>query len=421
MQYVFEEQFGLEYKIIVDENEFIYCNVTEKIIYSKNKTGDGLYFYSCDLLQESDIKEFNLSTAKIENDNVLFKHNKEDALGFDVFAAIFYLLSRYEEYLKKPRDKFGNYDFKNSILHQLNIMHVPLVEQWMNMLKTVLKNNFPSLQFKSAKAKFALSFDVDVAYAYQNRSLGRTFGGLSKKIIKLNFSDLADHVFTMLHLKKDMFDTYEYILSKIKNNKAIFFFNMGCYAKFDKNPSYRNKKFQLLIKQLHAKNLIGLHPSYASNSDHKLIAKEKNWLEEIVDEKINSSRQHYLKLKLPTTYQQLIKNGIQNDYSIGYHDTFGFRAGTCKPFLFFDLKKNETSNLQLFPFAIMEGTLDDVMKLNFEASKKIISDLISEVCKYEGIFVPLWHNSTVNTRMRRAIFEYMLDEIENKKLMNLFN
>ena len=55
-----------------------------------------------------------------------------------------------------------------------------------------------------------------------------------------------------------MFDTYEYIFSKIKNKKAIFFFNMGSYANYDKNPSYKNKAFQKLIKQIHENNLVGL-------------------------------------------------------------------------------------------------------------------------------------------------------------------
>ena len=143
--------------------------------------------------------------------------------------------------------------------------------------------------------------------------------------------------------------------------------------------------------------------------------------EEIIKRKITSSRQHYLKLRLPETYDQLIQNGIEKDYTIGYHDTYGFRAGTCNSFLFFNLEKNETTNLRLFPFAIMEGTLDDVMKLDVNASKKIISDLITEVCKHNGLFIPLWHNSTLNSINRREVLEYMLTEIERRKMKNLFN
>jgi uncharacterized protein DUF7033 len=425
MNYVFEEQFGLEYKIINDEDEFINNKTERKIIYSKKNIGGGVYFFSYDLLFENDIKEFDLCSAEFNNKIALFKHDEHDALGFDVFAAIFYLLSRYEEYLQKPIDKFGNYDFKNSILHRLNCLHIPVVEQWVNMLREVLVKNFPSLQLKKHQAKFVLSFDVDVAYAYQNRRLIRTIGGLIKKIVRLNFSDLKDQLLTILHLRKDMFETYEYIFSKIKNNKAIFFFNMGSYSKYDKNPSHKNKTFRKLIKQISTKNLVGLHPSYASNSSYNLISTEKKWLEEIINEKITSSRQHYLKLKMPVTYNQLIENGIQNDFTIGYSSMYGFRAGTCKPFLFFDLKKNETTKLCLFPFAVMEGTLNDIMRLSVDESKKIISDLINVVCKYEGIFIPIWHNSTLSDKDEwkgwRNVFEFTLNEIEKAGLVNLFD
>ena len=421
MQYIFNEQLGLAYKIINDEDEFAKNKTSEKIIYAANNIGGGMYFFSHSLLFKNDIKEFDVRSEKINNNVVLFKHDKEDALSFDVFAAIFYLLSRYEEYFQKPTDKFGNYDFRNSILYQLNCLHIPVVEQWINMLKEVLAKNFPALQFKQTKARFALSFDIDVAYEYNNRSFARTVGGIAKKIFALKMPALKEQLFTIAHLKKDAFDTYDYIFSCIKNNKAIFFFNMGSYSKYDKNPSIKNKKFQALIKRIHENHLTGLHPSYKSNSNYNLIATERKRLEEIIREKITASRQHYLKLTFPDTYNQLIKNGIETDYTTGYHDAYGFRAGTCNSFLFFNLQRNETTNLRLFPFAIMEGTMDDVMKLNVDESKKIISDLIDEVCKYNGIFIPLWHNSTLATKNRREVFEFMLNEIENRNLVNIFN
>ena len=181
---------------------FINNKTETKIVYSTKDIGKGIYFFSHDLLFESDIKEFDLKSAKLNDKMVLFKHDKEDVLGFDVFAAIFYLLSRYEEYLQKPKDKFGNFDFKNSILHRLNCLHVPVVEQWINMLREVLVKNFTSLQLKKHQAKFALSFDIDVAYAYRNRSIIRMIAGLIKKLFSLKVSDLTDQVFTLLSFKK---------------------------------------------------------------------------------------------------------------------------------------------------------------------------------------------------------------------------
>ena len=425
MDYVFKEQLGIEYVFCYDKNDFIFNPSTEKIIYGEEKFADVLYFFSNTLLFETDIKDVELSTAILNDVPVLFNHEHQDALAFDVFAAIFYLLSRYEEYLNKPTDKFGNYNYQNSILYKLNALHIPVVELWLNMLKELLAKQFPSIQFKQTTSSFVLSFDIDVAYAYQNRSFKRIAGGIIKKIIKLQFAALLDQLLTLLHLRKDMYDTFDYILNKVDQNKSLFFFNMGSYNQYDKNPSYKNRIFRRLIQRIHAKHITGLHPSYASNSNKKLIAKEKQWLEEIVNDKVLFNRQHYLKLKFPSTYQQLIKCGMQYEFTIGYHDAYGFRAGTCKPFLFFDIEKNEVTTLRLFPFAFMEGTLNDVMHLSISEAKKIITDLLNVVAENKGVFIPLWHNSTLSNSEHwkgwREVFEHMLDEINNRKPVNIIN
>ncbi len=425
MDYVFKEQLGIDYKLYDDKHIFTATNADYKIIYAKEKFDDALYFFSDTLLFETGIKKIEPNADKLNEIPVIFKHENEAALGFDVFAAIFYLLSRYEEYLNKPTDKFGNYDYRNSILYTLNALHIPVVELWLNMLKKVLAKQFPSIQLKQSTAAFVLSFDIDVAYAYQNRSLKRIAGGIIKKVFKFQFNDLIDQLLTLLHLKKDMYDTFDYILNCIDQNKSLFFFNMGSYNTYDKNPSYKNKTFRKVIQRIHTKHITGLHPSYASNSNKKLIEKEKHWLEEIVNDKVVFNRQHYLKLQLPYTYRNLIENDMQHDFTIGYHDAYGFRAGTCKPFLFFDLEKNEATNLRLFPFAIMEGILNDVMKLSISEAKKIIIDLINVVAENNGVFIPLWHNSTLSNKEHwkgwREVFECMLDEIKNRKLVNFAN
>ena len=104
------------------------------------------------------LKKLDLCSGEINNKIVLFKHDKKDALGFDVFAAIFYLLSRYEEYLQKPTDKFGNYDFKNSILYKLNCLHIPVVEQWINMLERSAYEKFSFVAIKKAPGKICFKF-----------------------------------------------------------------------------------------------------------------------------------------------------------------------------------------------------------------------------------------------------------------------
>ena len=425
MRYVFEERLGIEYSITNNKEEFISNKTSSKIVYAKENIAEKLFFYADELLFESDIKRINLKESVYNDLPVLFSHNKNSALQFDVFAAIFYLLSRYEEYLNEPLDKHRNYNYQHSILYKLKILDTPIVEQWIELFKTALLKKFPSLLFKKHIAKFGLSFDIDVAYAYKNRNAGRLIGGISKRIIQLDIGETKKQLLTLANKKEDMFDTYDYIFSSIKTKKAIFFFNMGLYGKFDKNPSFRNKKFRQLIKSISEKAMVGLHPSYSSNKNKNLIAIEKNKLEKIINKPITVSRQHYLKLKLPDTYGTLLTNNFSEDYTIGYSAVYGFRAGTCNSFLFFDLKKNETTDLRLFPFTYMDVTLNNYLQLNIEESKKVVSNLINITYKYNGIFIPLWHNSTLcdcnEWKGWREVFEHTLKEIDNKSFENLFN
>jgi hypothetical protein len=424
MDHVFKEQFGIDYILTTNIREYLENKQPEKISYAAENPGDGAYFYANGLLSENNIKIINPGEGNSNGIPVLFSHNNNAALDFDVFAAVFYLLSRYEEYLGQPTHIHGNYDYKQSVLYKLNILDIPIVEQWIDLLKAVLKKRIPSLVFIDKQPRIVLTFDIDVAYAYKSRSLVRTIGGLAKKLIKINFKLFKDQLLTLFHSAEDPYDTYDYIFNKIKNFKAIFFFNMGAYGRYDKNPSYKNKKFQQLIQYVRTKAIVGLHPSYASNSNQKLISLEKSKLEKILNETVTGSRQHYLKLKMPDTFRQLIQNGINNEFTTGYYYTYGFRAGTCTSFLFFDLVKNKTTNMRLYPFAFMEGTLKDVLKMNIADAKQTVSKLINIVHEYKGIFIPLWHNSTLSDADDwsgwREVFEHMLRELEEKKFKNLF-
>ncbi|MEP6513964.1 MAG: hypothetical protein ABJA79_08845, partial [Parafilimonas sp.] len=132
MDHVFKEQFGIDYNITNGKEEYLESKQQEKLSYTAEDPGHGLYFFANGLLTENDIKKIELNEGTYNGIPVLFCHNENAALNFDVFAAIFYLLSRYEEYLNAPRDQHGNYEYKNSILYKLNVLDAPIVEQWIN-------------------------------------------------------------------------------------------------------------------------------------------------------------------------------------------------------------------------------------------------------------------------------------------------
>jgi hypothetical protein len=121
------------------------------------------------------------------------------------------------------------------------------------------------------------------------------------------------------------------------------------------------------------------------------------------------SRFHYLRFSLPESYQILIEAGIKEDYSMGYVDRIGFRAGTCTPFYFYDLNNEKTSELKIIPFAYMDGVLNDKLKYSPKLAKKIINELKENVKQVNGQFNSLWHNESLSNQDRwkgwRAVFE----------------
>jgi len=215
----------------------------------------------------------------------------------------------------------------------------------------------------------------------------------------------------------DPFDSYQYISKKLANANVplVYFINVGRYSKFDKNISGK-KGLNQLLETLKKDGDIGIHPSYYSNEQPKLFGQEIRKMRSILNGPVAASRQHYLRLDLPGTYRQLIANGIKEDYSMGYATYPGFRAGTCSEFNWFDLGRNQCTDLRIKPVTWMEGTFAEDLSLSPGEAWKMMKKLLHTVYEYNGHFIPIWHNHTIAEtglyKGWRAVFEQMLNEIE---------
>jgi hypothetical protein len=142
---------------------------------------------------------------------------------------------------------------------------------------------------------------------------------------------------------------------------------------------------------------------------------EKARLEKLSSKKITKSRQHYLKFNLPDTYNFILSAGITEDYSMGFPEEPGFRAGTCKPFYFYDLKKEKATGLKIFPVTFMESSLMSNLSLNPVEAFEKIGFLLKGVKNVDGTFISLWHNHTIsetkNYKEWKSIHEKMINEI----------
>ena len=61
---------------------------------------------------------------------IFFISNNNSDLPFDPFAASFYLISRYEEYLPCVKDQHDRYPATNSLAYQEGFLQQPVVDKW---------------------------------------------------------------------------------------------------------------------------------------------------------------------------------------------------------------------------------------------------------------------------------------------------
>jgi len=299
---------------------------------------------------------------------------KEFDLSFDILSGIFYMISRYEEYLPFKPDRYGRFEADQSFAYQNGFIEDPVVDQWMELLQRKLTERFPTLNFDKRKFSFTSTFDIDSPWAFLHKGWLRTSMGLLKDIITFDIKHLYYRLQVLADKVHDPFDTYDYIQKTEKhlNLRSMFFFLSGNKGKYDMNYALRTTPFKELLSRLKSEHTIGIHFSYESTLHPDILQNEYEHFSKISEEQPTISRQHYLMLHFPNTYRQLIKLGIEEDYSMGYASHPGFRAGTSFPFRFYDLIGEHETRLVIHPFAAMDVTLQQYLGFSpVEAIKKM--------------------------------------------------
>ena len=400
INYIFKHFFGRILKIPVTfttkVNEFVAHN-GPKITYSKSPLGAEFFIRSHDLLFEQGINDIDIKIYNWDDVPCFFPVKESSTIPFDIFAASFYLISRYEEYLPHVQDVHERFAAGESLAYKNGFLEKPLVDIWALKFLELLKIKFPNYKYIDREFKLLSTINVDMAYVYKHKGVVRTTGGFLKDLLNFNFINFKKRLLAILNFSKDPYDTFSTIL-KIKaelNVDTIFFFSIGDYTTFDKNIASTNINFKSLIKSVADYAKVGLQPSYFTLKNAEKLKKEKLRLEYIINRPITCSRQHYLRLSLPDTYQNLLDIDLKEDFTMGYEKSAGFRASTCTPFYFYDLDFEIVTPLKIFPFAFTDVTLKQHMKLSNDESLAKILALKNEVKKVNGTFISVFHNETL--------------------------
>ncbi|MFW5687381.1 MAG: polysaccharide deacetylase family protein [Bacteroidota bacterium] len=392
---------GFDYKVTNSGEEFLNFKGARINYSDKEMPGQAMKINPHGFLFEKGVRDFVPETGTYGEYPVLFPKSDPQAscdLGFDIFSSSFYQLSRYEEYLPYLEDRHGRFEADQSLAYQKGFLELPLVDIHASILSSKLLEMFPFLEPQRRRFTFQPTYDIDTAYAHKGKGLARNTLLFARDVLTLDFSKLSQRLRVITNQEKDPFDTYDYQLHLQKKYKLnpVYFFLCAHFGPKDRNISIHSRTFQSLVKTIGDYARAGIHPSYASNFKEHKLPEETSFLSGLLHRPIQYSRQHFLKINLPKTYQQLLKINIRNDFSMGYASHTGFRAGTCTPFSFYDLSLETETRLKIYPLTLMDGTLKDYMKLKPSEALQRAKKLADRVKQVNGTFITLWHNDTLS-------------------------
>ncbi len=367
-----------------------------KINYSAERLcEEALWIVPHGLLNEKNIQAQLLDCFDWDGLKVFFATSGD--IPFDIFAASFYLLSRYEEYLPHEVDEYGRYGHTNSIAYKEGFLHLPLVNLWMKVFEAGLHKKFPLDQFKIQNSKFKIvpTYDVDIAFSYLHQPLLKNVFGFYRDLLRGKFDEVAERANVYSGRKRDPFDVFDWLddLHKQYGLSPIYFFLLTEKRKgVDKNIDPHSKGMQDLMKHHSELYTTGIHPSWQSGDSDEVLKTEMKILSINTQKKVDRSRQHYLRMQIPTTYRRLIELGIKDEYSMAYGTVNGFRASYALPFKWYDVENETVRDLTVHSFCYMDSTAVFQLRETEEEALKELQRYFDIVKVIDGEMIILMHN-----------------------------
>jgi hypothetical protein len=318
----------------------------------------------------------------------------------DLVASAYFLLSRYEEILRRDvRDEHGRFPGRESLPQRAGFIDRPVVEEYGKLIRRWLKDSGMNMGKRDPLIRgINLTHDVDVPFS------GRSWRSVVRKTLSGRNPVTAVRE-KYLPLVCDPYYTFPWMLEQDRKLqcagccRSFLFFKAGGKARQDR-PFYnlRGKDIQSLYSLCKQHSVtVGLHSSYQAGQNPSLILSEKRNLEDTFGIEIRHNRHHFLSAREPEDMEYLEKAGITDDYTMGYADVAGFRLGTSLPVRYINPVTCRLSALTLHPLTVMDCTLSETKYMNLAGDRAAAycRRLMDNIRNVNGELTLLWHNTSV--------------------------
>ena len=318
--------------------------------------------------------------------------------GHDIFAGVFHRLMLLNE-VGLPKDDHGRPDGA-ALLQQAKGTHVrPLVDEWALDLESAWRRMDPALPPGRRRYQHVFTCDVDNGFKYLGREAWRSLGSAVRDLLRGNFSAIRERFAVLTGTRPDPYDIYEQAASLAEAGgvqRSVFNFLVGDRSKNDHAVGVKSGRMRERIRSVAKWAEIGIHPSYRSSEEPERIRKEKERLEEVLNDRVTISRQHFLRFLVPETFRELVGKGIREEFSVGYSEAIGFRAATCTPYRWYDVEHDAATDLIIWPFQVMDSAMAYRMRLSPAQAVEAAREVVDRVRAVNGTFVGVWHERFIS-------------------------
>mgnify|MGYP000014326248 FL=1 len=344
---------------ITDVLETFIAHSGPKFSYTTQELSNEYFVHANPLLFEQGVRPYDIQVKRWEDTPVFFSCDDSSAIPYDIFAATFYMLSRYEEHVPHLKDGMDRFSTHGSLAAMGKFTDKPVVDIWAKLFLTHFSDAYPEVVIKPPTRQIQTILEVPEAFAYRSKSFLRTIVESGLDFFNLRFVPLFERFASRLSFRPDPYDIYlDWIEEHRKLNvptKVMFMFARP--SANDRNISVFKKRFRERIKDVADHVPTSLLASYQSTNQNHLLQIEVARLSELIHRPLKDIRQHLIRIRFPSNYNQFANLGFTNDYSLQFVDRPGYRAGTGFPFRFYNLSKEQRSNLVLHPVVANEAVL----------------------------------------------------------------
>ena len=317
----------------------------------------------------------------VEGDHIL--------CNVDIFASVFFMLTRWEESLIRDRDHFNRFPATSSLAFRNNFLNRPVVNEYIEFLWNLLFHLGINEKRKVSEFRIVPTHDIDVIhYRY---SIGRIINDLAKKKKPSLIAKKVQYRIT------NPYDSFEYLMDLSERNglTSCFYFMSGGKPEHGGCYDITGRKAGTILRKIKKRNhIIGFHPSHNAYNQPELFLMEKNMLQGSVNSVVTEGRQHNLRFEVPDTWQIWEDCGMLIDSSMGYPESDGFRCGTGNTFSVFNFLTRKKLGLKESPLIFMDSTFQLYRKLPVTELKPVADyyKLVSR--RYNMPLTILFHNTS---------------------------